>query len=107
MPGPSVNQVEHMLREQSPDGPFFLGPHLSIADLNCMPFIARLPAARHFKQFEVPRDDRFQRVYRWFDAVRLLPSFQKTVESDVFYLDHFKAHAARMQQQPPKTVAAQ
>ena len=79
-----------MLREQS-KGPFFLGQNLSMAEINCMPFVARLIVLKQFRNFEIPMTERFNRIHLWMQAMRNTPIFRKSVESDEFYLEAFKA----------------
>lgn len=81
--------MEALLRNQS-EGPYFLGKNISLAELNCMPFMARLVALKQYRQFDLPKTERFSRIHQWVEAMKIAPSIRKTSEPDQFYVDALK-----------------
>ena len=82
----TLDQVERALK-QSP-GPFFVGPQVTLVDLQYAPFLERMAASLLFyKGFQirvaagVPTD--YPAINRWFDGMETLPSYQLT-KSDYY-----------------------
>jgi glutathione S-transferase len=102
--GGSRGDFERVLREVDSalirsDGPFFLGRHMSMVDVQFAPFLERMAASMlYFKGFKMrwSRDDRslsnntaddpslkYAAINAWFDAMEELPAYQLT-KSDYY-----------------------
>lgn len=84
----AADKILRGLREFSKEckGPFFYGNEFSIVDIALAPwgFGIRMDVLKHYRHFEVPRDDEEYATYwQWVDAVSKRPSFVATASNDL------------------------
>jgi glutathione S-transferase len=88
----NVKNLEKLLAEQSPSGPFFLGDTFSLADVALVPFLDRF---RHTLFAFADGYDIFAsapRLKALLDAAFLRPSVFQTSQSAAFYIDAYKGY---------------
>ncbi|XP_033752254.1 glutathione S-transferase U19-like [Pecten maximus] len=62
------------------DGPFFSGKTFGMVDIMLCPFTLRFgPVLKHFRDFEVPDTDRYQKLHKWMAACHSHPSVVPTI----------------------------
>lgn len=83
-------------REQSEEGPYFLGAELSAADIAIMPvfdrFIATLKFYRAFDLFG-PAGDQHPRLRAMYEACRARPAFAATSQGGAWYCAGYTHYA--------------
>jgi glutathione S-transferase len=79
------------LARLSGSGPFWFGASISLVDLTFYPWFERLPALRHYRDYDVP--ERLGRVEAWREAVskrRAVRDQQSTAE---YYIERYARFA--------------
>lgn len=86
----TLQMVETALRSSSSGGPFFLGPTVTLVDLQFAPFLERMAASMlYYKGLFIrvapgtTTESEFPAINRWFDGMEELPSYQLT-KSDYY-----------------------
>lgn len=98
----NVKNLEKLLAEQSPSGPFFLGDTFSLADIALVPFLDRF---RHTLFAFVDGYDIFAsapRLKALHAAATLRPSVFQTNQSGAFYIDAYKGYVSGGPVEPTK-----
>jgi len=74
-------------------GPFFLGQHISLADIAIVPFLDRfITTLKHYRDFELFGSDT-QRLKELYEECKKRPAFQKTAQSPEFYIGGYRGYA--------------
>ncbi|KAI9142299.1 glutathione S-transferase [Paraphysoderma sedebokerense] len=76
----TILQINDLLKSTSA-GPYILGDKFTIGDVILSTFIARLPVLKHFRDFDIPRDEKYQRFNSLVDAVMNRDSVKNTLAS--------------------------
>lgn len=84
--------MEQLLEVAHPKGPFFMGPQMSLVDVQAAPWILRL--RRVLKPYRGwPDADQGSRLAAWVDAIESDPHIQATTSTDELYLDSYERYA--------------
>lgn len=88
----NVKNIEKLLIEQSPRGPFFLGETFSLADIALVPFLDRFryTLAAYCNGYDLFASA--PRTKALLDAAFLRPSVFQTSQSAAFYIDAYKSY---------------
>jgi len=76
------------LRKLSDEGPFFLGPDLSLVDIQFAPFFERFLA--YDAAFDVRLPDDCARLKDWFSHVQGCKSYRETARGADFHLERYR-----------------
>ena len=76
------------------DGPYWVGPELSLVDLTFYPWFEQLAALQHFRDVCMPHDAR--RLVQWWEAVAQRGSLRAIAKPPQFYIDHYPRHDAEL-----------
>ncbi|PVU95907.1 hypothetical protein BB559_002568 [Furculomyces boomerangus] len=87
-----LHQLNKLLMESSPEGPFFLGEKFTLADIATFPFIERLFMAAKLLGMSIENISGLERFYQWSDAIRNRPSYKSTVASYDELAASYKRH---------------
>ncbi|XP_060075055.1 uncharacterized protein LOC132554764 [Ylistrum balloti] len=67
----------------SDEGPFFSGKTFGMVDMMLCPFTLRFgPVLKHYRDFEVPNNDRYRKFHKWMEACHSHPSVVPTIADD-------------------------
>ena len=84
--------MEQLLEVAHSRGPFFMGPQMSLVDIQAAPWILRL--RRVLKPYRGwPDPDQGSRLAAWVDAIETDPHVQATTSTDDLYLDSYERYA--------------
>lgn len=84
--------MEQLLEVAHPKGPFFMGPQMSLVDVQAAPWILRL--RRVLKPYRGwPDAEQGSRLAAWVDAIESDPHIQATTSTDELYLDSYERYA--------------
>ncbi|OQE96260.1 hypothetical protein PENNAL_c0001G00160 [Penicillium nalgiovense] len=84
--------MEKLLEAAHPKGPFFMGPHLSLVDVQAAPWIIRL--RRVLKPYRGwPDAEEGTRLASWVDAIETDQHVQATTSTDELYHDSYERYA--------------
>ncbi|KAL7746757.1 hypothetical protein RI367_007921 [Sorochytrium milnesiophthora] len=86
-----IREINDLLLQLSPKGPFALGENFTVADILTGPFIMRLPVTERLKGFKVPDTPEFARFHQWSNALKQHPSIQLTTASLDSSVEAYKA----------------
>lgn len=76
----------------SPEGPFFLGPHLSFVDVQLAPWVLRF--SRVLKPYRAwPDPEPGTRWAQWVEALEDEPSIRATTSGDELYVESYERYA--------------
>jgi glutathione S-transferase len=98
-PSPALEQIATALRfietealaKRPEDGPYWLGPQLSLVDLTFYPWFEQLAALQHFRDIRVPSD--LARLTQWQDAVARRDAVRAIANGPHFYIEqHGRIH---------------
>lgn len=66
-------------------GPFFYGDDISLVDIAIAPWAAgiRMDVLKHYRNFEVPKTEKYATYWKWVDAMSKDPSFIATASNDL------------------------
>jgi glutathione S-transferase len=92
------NAIKALVKEMSPQGPWFLGQEFSLVDIMLAPWAKRLWLIDHYKPGGVgvpPRgqDALWDRWADWFDAIVERSSVKETWSDDELYLQAYRRYA--------------
>ncbi|KAJ2960372.1 hypothetical protein NQ176_g11056 [Zarea fungicola] len=90
--------IRAFMNEMDPDGPFFLGEHLSLVDVCLAPWAKRLWLIEHYKKggVGIPSEDHdsdWRRWRTWFKAITERKSVLDTWSEDDMYIMAYKRYA--------------
>jgi len=83
--------LEQRLEAIQGNGPYWLGPKMSLADAAMWPFFERIKVFRHYRGLVLPAT--CTRLQHWFDAVAERASAQSTAHDLEYFLPHYTAYA--------------
>ncbi|CAG8269589.1 unnamed protein product [Penicillium salamii] len=84
--------MEQLLEVAHSKGPFFMGPQISLVDVQAAPWILRL--GRVLKPYRGwPDPQQGSRLAAWVDAIETDPHVQATTSTDELYLDSYERYA--------------
>lgn len=84
--------MEQLLEVAHSKGPFFMGPQISLVDVQAAPWILRL--GRVLKPYRGwPDPQQGSRLAAWVDAIETNPHVQATTSTDELYLDSYERYA--------------
>ena len=94
-PSPALEQIATALRfieaealaERPSEGPYWLGPQLSLVDLTFYPWFEQLAALQHFRDIRMPSD--LARLTQWQDAVARRDAVRAIANSPHFYIEQY------------------
>jgi glutathione S-transferase len=81
--------LNELLVQQSPSGPYFLGSEYSLADIAIAPFVARIKGFNKLflDGYEFEALKKLPRLAEFFDGITNRPSFKETYCGDQAYID--------------------
>lgn len=82
-----------LVKAMDPKGPFFQGEKLGYVDIMLAPYGARFFILKHYRGFEVPKREEFERFHVWWQAVRNAPAVKVTLQDDSKLLDIYQRYA--------------
>jgi hypothetical protein len=84
--------LEQLLEVAHPKGPFFMGPQMSLVDVQAAPWIIRL--RRILKPYRGwPDPEEGSRLAAWVNAIETDQHVQATTSTDELYLDSYERYA--------------
>jgi glutathione S-transferase len=95
---PALEQIAAALRfmetealaKRPADGPYWLGPELSLVDVTFYPWFEQLAALERLRDVHMPPD--LDRLAEWQDAVAQRSAVCATARRPQFYLEHYLRH---------------
>lgn len=75
------------------EGPFFLGKELGYVDIMFAPWSYRSYILKHYRGFEVPQTDEYERFHVWAAAVKNHPSIKAVEQDEERVLENAKPYA--------------
>jgi glutathione S-transferase len=92
---PALQQIADALRfvetealaKKRADGPYWLGPGLSLVDLTFYPWFEQLPVIERFRDFRVPQD--LGRLAAWRASVAERPATRAAAKPSIFYIEQY------------------
>lgn len=85
-------EIAKIVEVADPQGPFFLGAHLSFVDIQFAPWMIRLNLVlKHYRGWPSPTPG--TRWARWMDAVEANEHVKATTSSDELYIDSYERYA--------------
>ena len=85
-------EISRLVDAADPTGPFFLGPQISMVDVQFAPWMLRL--SRVLKPYRAwPDPEIGSRWAVWIDAVETHEAIQATTSMDELYLDSYEHYA--------------
>jgi glutathione S-transferase len=81
---------EEALAKRSADGPYWLGPELSLVDLTFYPWFEQFTALEQLRGVHMPPD--LNRLAAWRDAVARRSAVRAIAKPTQFYLEHYTRH---------------
>ncbi|ELT89606.1 hypothetical protein CAPTEDRAFT_190410 [Capitella teleta] len=89
-----LKNITDLQEAMSNDGPFFAGQHLGFVDVMLAPFAQRFgKVMKHFRQFEIPDDAKFERYHEWWAAVKETKSFRGTQQEEEKLIASYERYA--------------
>ena len=87
------SQLRFLERESigSGDGPYWLGPDLSLVDIAYYPFFERFCVFRHYRGLDIPED--CPRLRTWLDLMQRRKSAKATGNGEDFYIPRYSQYA--------------
>jgi len=88
------SSIKQFAEEMDPEGPYFLGPEISLIDLVIAPWALRLWVFDHFKDgLNLPQGKIWERFEKWSNAVSERKSVAKTTSLREHYLPIYQRYA--------------
>ncbi|KAI9225261.1 MAG: glutathione S-transferase [Piptocephalis tieghemiana] len=78
--------IEGLVKDQSPNGPYFLGEELSLADPTITPLLACLFACSSPVLGVDIHQDQYPRLKSWIQAMKSLPEWSKAISDDATFI---------------------
>ncbi|KAI9144300.1 glutathione S-transferase [Paraphysoderma sedebokerense] len=89
-----LKNVKEFTTYLPPSSPYLLGTQFTLGDVLCAPFLARWPLLQHYRNFEIPKTQEFERYHVWSEALLkresvkgTLPDWEDLVKSYKSYAD--------------------
>eukprot|EP00045_Choanoeca_perplexa_P011790 m.126219 g.126219 ORF g.126219 m.126219 type:complete len:242 (-) comp15768_c0_seq8:325-1050(-) len=77
-----------------PEGPFFLGPQFSMADIALAPWFERfLSVGKTYRGLEIPNEGVLTRLHRWYTHLLQFEPFAKTIVSQERLVSNYSGYA--------------
>eukprot|EP00897_Mesotaenium_endlicherianum_P006623 jgi/Mesen1/598/ME001074S10750 len=86
-------QISAAMSDIHPEGPFFLGPRFSLADIALAPWPIRHFVLEHYRGFQLPDEPELARFRGWLAAVLARPSVKATLQDEGRMLAIYKRYA--------------
>ncbi|KAJ1914662.1 hypothetical protein H4219_004692 [Mycoemilia scoparia] len=83
-------QLNQLLVQQSPEGPFFLGNQFSFAEIVVAPLVVRLIGIEYHRGFKIPQTKEYARLNQWIKAFKAHPSIKESTAEDSVFIEGFK-----------------
>lgn len=91
--------MEKLLEAAHPKGPFFMGPQMSLVDIQAAPWIIRL--RRVLKPYRGwPDAEEGTRLASWVNAIETNQHVQATTSTDELYHDSYERYAREYRMSP-------
>lgn len=74
-------------------GPFALGEHFTLADIATIPWICRLAALEHYRNFTIPKTHEFARFHAWSKACLERKSVKMTEPERELSVSSYESYA--------------
>lgn len=88
------DSINKLLEAAHPKGPFFMGPQMSLVDVQVAPWIIRL--RRVLKPYRGwPDAEEGSRMASWINAIETDQHVQATTSTDELYLDSYERYARK------------
>lgn len=88
------NRLNQLITVANSQGPFFLGPNISLVDVQIAPWILRL--SRVLKPYRGwPDPEKGSRWAAWVDAIESNQHIQATMSTDQLYMDSYERYARK------------
>jgi glutathione S-transferase len=85
-------EISRLVDAADPEGPFFLGPELSIVDVQFAPWMLRLSRVlAHYRGWPPPEEG--SRWEAWLHAIESHDAIRRTTSDDELYLDSYERYA--------------
>lgn len=93
-----IGNLKQFAQEMDEEGPYFMGPEISLIDLNIAPWAVRLWVFDHFKgglnlPQQGPDAQVWKRFQRWLEAIEARPSIKNTTSDREHYLPIYARYA--------------
>lgn len=95
-----LGNIKTLVKEMSPDGPWFLGQQFSLVDIMLAPWAKRLFLIDHYKpggvgikEAKAEDPETWSRWQKWFGAVDERPSVLDTWSADEQYIEAYRRYA--------------
>ncbi|CZR60819.1 related to glutathione transferase omega 1 [Phialocephala subalpina] len=86
------DEIAKIVEQCDPQGPFFLGPHISFVDIQFAPWMIRLTRVlKHYRGWPDPTPG--SRWGRWLEAIESNEHVRNTTSSDDLYIDSYERYA--------------
>jgi glutathione S-transferase len=86
------DEIQKIVAVSDPNGPFFLGPHLSFVDVQFAPWMIRLSRVmKHYRGWQDPAPG--SRWGLWLDAIENNEHVKATTSTDDLYIDSYERYA--------------
>ncbi|BFZ05227.1 hypothetical protein BsWGS_08266 [Bradybaena similaris] len=88
-----LKNIETLTEAMSPKEPYFFGESFGIVDIVLVSYASRLFVLKHYRDFEVPHNEKFARFHRWLEAAQDRPSFKATMPEHHRILASYEKYA--------------
>ncbi|ESO97797.1 hypothetical protein LOTGIDRAFT_181794 [Lottia gigantea] len=88
-----LNHLETLTSEMSDSGPFFQSSLFGLVDIMLVPFTIRFDMLKHFRGFELPETQIFQRLRRWMEAAHSRETVKATMADGKKLIDKYQRYA--------------
>ncbi len=86
--------MDTLVKEMDPHGPFFSGSTPNMVDIMLIPHAFRFGVIlKHYRDFDIPNDDKWKRYYVWLNAALELDSVKQTLPNKDKLIDNYRRHA--------------
>lgn len=86
------DEIAKIVEQCDPQGPFFLGPHISFVDIQFAPWMIRLTRVmKHYRGWPDPTPG--SRWGRWSEAIETNEHVKNTTSLDDLYIDSYERYA--------------
>jgi hypothetical protein len=86
------DEIQKIVAASDPNGPLFLGPHLSFVDVQFAPWMIRLSRVmKHYRGWQDPAPG--SRWGLWLDAIENNEHVKATTSTDDLYIDSYERYA--------------
>ena len=86
--------LRNLIPMLDPEGPFFVGSSLGLADIALAPWWERLlSVSKAYRDFQVPNEGQFKRLHAWYAACLASEAFSKTVVDQDKLIANYSGYA--------------